>query len=554
MDRAILGAVLFCCRLLVRQGVDFDRLKIIAETKLLMDRRRVYLNWRQQQQKENSNPLLVTQIVYLLLGLFAGMFVFAFQSLPLSMILVHSYVLFMMTMTMITDFSSVLLDTTDNQIILPKPVNSKTLFVARLVHILVYLLQFTVALALFPVIFIFVKFGVAVGVGSIITMLLTATFAVFITYLLYAIILRFGNEQKIKDIVGYFQILMTIFFAVGFQIIPRLIDFDNLSASFTLHTYSYFLPPVWMALALEAIHEWNFDTLHIVMTLAAILIPLFTFWLMISWLAPAFSNKLAALSNDSAGRRVVKSGVTIQRPISERLSALCCPARTEQAGFELTWKITGRDKLFKMQFYPSLAYLLVFIFVIVFRSGQDVGTAWEELGTTQKFLVFIYLPMLSIPSAILFISYYEHFLASWIYQSAPVTKPGLIISGALKVLLVKFFIPLFVAFFGFALWIWGPAIIDDFVLGFLSNTAIFLVIANIAEKWLPFSRQQNAKQQVGRFVQMLIQMLVIGALVGLHVLVLKTDWLIYCLIPLVAAGCFFLLRRIQNLKWSQISF
>src|SRR5690349_20150545 len=159
MDKLILKAVLFCSRLLVRQGVDFERLKIIAETKLLMDRRRVYMNWRTQQQKENSNPLLVTLIIYAFFGLFVGTTVFAFGSLVLVMTVIHSYLLFMMAMTMITDFSSVLLDTADNQTILPKPVNSKTLFVARLVHILVYLLQFTLALAFFPALFIFIRYG-----------------------------------------------------------------------------------------------------------------------------------------------------------------------------------------------------------------------------------------------------------------------------------------------------------------------------------------------------------------------------------------------------------
>ncbi|MBP6025274.1 hypothetical protein [Ferruginibacter sp.] len=159
MDKVILRFILFYSKILVKQGVDFERLKIIAETKVLMDRRRVYMNWKQGQQKENSNPLLITLIIYALLGLFVGSIVFAFKSLILSMIFIHAYVLFMMCMTMITDFSSVLLDTTDNQIILPKPVNSKTLFAARLVHILVYLLQFTIAMAAFPIIFIFIKWG-----------------------------------------------------------------------------------------------------------------------------------------------------------------------------------------------------------------------------------------------------------------------------------------------------------------------------------------------------------------------------------------------------------
>ena len=90
MDKIILRFVLFCSKILVKQGVDFERLKIIAETKLLMDRRRVYMNWKQKQQKENSNPLLITLIVYAFLGLFIGGIVFAFESLILSMIFIHA--------------------------------------------------------------------------------------------------------------------------------------------------------------------------------------------------------------------------------------------------------------------------------------------------------------------------------------------------------------------------------------------------------------------------------------------------------------------------------
>jgi ABC-2 type transport system permease protein len=529
-------------------------LKIIAETKLLMDRRRVYMNWRQRQQKENSNPLLLTLIIYGFFGLFVGAAIFAFKSLVLGMILVHSYILFMMTMTMITDFSSVLLDTTDNQIILPKPVNSKTLFVARLVHILVYLLQFTLALSLVPVIFIFIAYGFAVGIASIATVLLTVAFAVFITYLLYAVILRFSNEQKVKDIVGYFQIFMTIFFAVGFQIFPRLINFDNLSANFQLHWYSYLLPPVWMALTLESVQLLNFDTIHLAMIACAILLPVFTFWLMIKYLAPSFARKLAALNNDNVGKKSITTYNQVRKSISEKLSSLFCGTKTETAGFESVWKITGRDKAFKLQFYPSLAYMLVFIFVFVFKSGKDVNALWENLPTTQMFLFFVYLPMLSIASGIAFVSFHENFQASWIYQSTPVSRPGEIISGGLKAMFIKFFIPIYLLLFGFAFYVWGFGIVDDFMLGFFNNLAIILLLSGLGDHYLPFSRQPNVKQQSGRFVQVILQLLIIGALVGLHYLVLRTDWLTWCLIPVSVTGCYLLLKRIQNLPWLEISF
>lgn len=554
MDKLILKFVLFCCRILVKQGVDFDRLKIIAETKILMDRRRVYMNWKQKQQKENSNPMLMTQIMYAAFGLFIGMMVFTLKSLVLNMIFVHAYILFMMSMTMITDFSSVLLDTTDNQIILPKPVNSKTLFVARLVHILVYLLQFTIALAAFPLLFIFIKLGFLTGLASIITILLTVAFAVFLTYLLYALILQFSNEQKVKDIVGYFQIFMTVFFAVGFQIVPRLINFDQLSANFQLHTYSYFLPPVWMALSIEAVHLGNFDALHIMMIASAVIVPLFTFWLMIRYLAPSFAKKLAALNTDSSTSKLVTATVQKTKSISETIAALICPSKTESASFENVWKITARDKNFKIQFYPSLAYILVFIFIFVFKSGQNVQALWNNLSTTKMFLFFIYMPMFSIAGSMAFITISENFQASWVYQSTPISKPGYLISGGIKALLTKFFIIIYLIMFSFAFYVWGIPVIDDFILGFFDNIFIFLLITNLTDYYLPFSRQPNIKQQSGKFIKAMLQLVIIGAMVGLHYLIIQTDWLIWCLIPVSISGCFLLLKRIQNLSWLKISF
>lgn len=554
MDKWILKFVLFLAKRLAGQGVDFERLKIITETKILMDRRRVYLNWRQKQQKENSNPLLITLLLYGLFGAFAAAIIMAMQSLMGGMIFIHSYLLFMMTMTMITDFSSVLLDTTDNQVILPRPVNSRTLFIARLVHILVYLLQFTIALALVPLIAIFFKYGFLTGMASIATMLLTVALAVFVTYLLYAFILRFSNEQKVKDIVGYFQIFMTVFFAVAFQVIPRLTDMNILSTDFHIHWYSYLLPPVWMAMLLDSVYTHQLDLPHAVMSGMALTIPAITFWLMIRYLAPSFSRKLSALNNDSGGSKTAATALAQPKSLSEKLSAITCRSKTESAGFEMVWKITARDKGFKLQFYPSLAYLLVFIFVFVFKSGQDVQTLWQKLPGTKMFLFFVYLCILSIANSRIFVEFNENFLASWIYQSTPVLKPGEIISGGLKALLIKFYLPIYAILFSFGYYVWGNGIIDDFVLGFFNNILIFLVTASFTEHYLPFSRQTNTKQQSGRFAQVMLQMLIIAALVGLHYLVIQVDWLIYLLIPVSAAGCYFFLKRIQELPWIKISF
>jgi hypothetical protein len=113
--------------------------------------------------------------------------------------------------------------------------------------------------------------------------------------------------------------------------------------------------------------------------------------------------------------------------------------------------------------------------------------------------------------------------------------------------------PVFFILFAFALYVWGPVIIGDFVLGFFNNILIFLLIANLGEHSLPFSRQANIKQQSGKIIRTLLQLILIGTLIGIHFFALKVFWLPSALIPISAAVAYILLRRIQNLSWFQIS-
>jgi ABC-2 type transport system permease protein len=554
MDKLILRFVLFFTKKFLKKDVDFEKLKIITETKLIMDRRRVRVTMKKQTNKEPNNQLLMTLIVYSIMGLFIGILVLTLKEIVMTMTIIHSYILFMMAMTLITDFSSVLLDTTDNQIILPRPVNSKTFFVARLVHILVYLLQFTIALALFPIIFIFIGYGILVGLASLITILLTVMFAVFITYLLYGLILRISSEEKIKDIISGFQIVMTIIFAVGFQVVPRLINMENLKVSMPIHWYTYLLPPMWMANALQAVQELRVDGPHFIMILLAVALPVFTFWVMIKFLAPSFAKKIAAMGNAGTQEEVVLNKAGQQtKGLSEKIAPIICVNKTEEAGFEMAWKMTARDKGFKIQFYPSLAYILVFVFIVVFKRGENFANTWSTLSSTKSFLWCVYLPMFTISAAVSLIAFNENFAASWVYISRPLKLPGSMISGALKMLLVKFFTPIILVLFAFSYYVWGYKIIDDFVLGIFNNILVFLIISHIGKSYLPFSMQPNVNQQSGKFVRVFIQMAIIGSLVGLHYLALKIWWLVAVLVPFSAAGCYFLFRTIQNYSWQKIS-
>ncbi|GAB3423235.1 hypothetical protein [Niabella aquatica] len=538
-------------RLLSPGGVNMEQVRIIVSVKLLMDRRRTPATWKRSRQKETSNGMLIAMFFYALMGLFVGMLILSVPSVMLMMIILHSYLLFMLIMTLITDFSNVLLDTSDSQIILPRPVTSRTLLVARTLHIVVYLGQLVLAIMIFPLFFSFLKYGVPVGVFALLTTLLTTAIGIFLTYILYGLVLRYTSEQKVKDIIGYFQIFMTVFFVAGYQLIPRMISLSELDFRFELHWYSYLLPPVWMAGLLESVYTGRFDAAHIGLMICAVGVPVLAGFVIIKYLAPYFSKFMSAPA-DGAAKQNSKNEKHDKNSLSEKLGRIICRSDYERATFSQVWKMTGRDKSFKMQFYPNLAYIPVFIFIIFFKNFKQIDQTLAALPEGNMFLWLLYIGMFAVLLSLSLTAFYENYTAAWVYQSAPVSRPGELINGAAKSLLIKFFVPVFVILNMAVLIIWGAEVIDDILLAMANSLLIFYINILLSKHYLPFSQQPSIKEQTGKFVSVMLRFLLIAALVGLHWAAIKITWLVWVLVPVSLAGCWIAEKQVKDLKWNKI--
>ena len=553
MDKIIVRILKLFSGLFSKQGVDVYQMFDIVETKLMMDKRRVHFQFRQhaQNKNENANRLTYVFLMYGFFSLFISVMIFGMSDIIPAMVIFHSYLFFMMAMILVADFSSVLLDTTDNMVILPRPVSSKTLFVSRMIHVFIYLFQFGFVISAFPVISTLIRFGVATGLVSVITSFSTVLLSVFFTYLLYSVILKYSSEKKLREIVTYFQIFMAILFMAGYQVVPRLINLSVLEQSFSLQWYSYIAPPVWMGVAVEAVQKNIYDTVHISMILLSVVLPVLLFWLLNKYFAPSFSRKLSFVQEDGTVQTKTKTGKKYKRKISEKISPFICRSPIERASFELTWKISGRDKQFRLQFYPLLGYLAVLIFIFI--RNDEGGNAWENLQNGNKFLWFIYMPLFMVSSSLTFVAFNENYQAAWTYYSAPVNKPGDLVAGSLKTLFVKYFLPVFLIMFIFSIAVWGTKIMDDFVFGLLINVNCCLIMATLSKHYLPFSMQPNVQLQSGRFLNSLILLILIAILIGLHWIGLKFPVVFYTLIPVSLVTAYFLLRNLQRLKWHEIT-
>jgi hypothetical protein len=537
--------------LYLRLGVDFDQLRAIVDIKLMMDSRRQIVSYSRKTSKEPQNAFIMTLLVYCIFGIFVALALYFIPSFILSLIVFFSYIIVMISMTLITDFSSILLDTSDNTIILPRPVNGQTLFAARLTHILLYLGQLGIGLSFLPAIVIIIKYGFILFLCFLITTALSVLTAVFLTNTLYLLIMQFASEEKLKNIINYFQIVMAVLIMGGYQILPRMMErMDIDSYVFEIQWWHFLLPPVWMAGTLESIHSHIYDSAHIALVFCAFVLPVAGAYVVNKYLSPIFSKKLGSMG---AGIELVEKEKKEKESFIERLSSRITNNPLEQGVFDVIYKILGRDRKIKLKIYPSFGYVLIFGLIFMMQGKKDFVATWHNLPNTEYHIMLIYLTFMVLQVALHEIPYSDDFKASWVYFSTPVDKPGEILSGTLKAIFVRLFMPAYIGISVLILAIWGVRAADDILFGFFNNVIMLLILALINKRHLPFSIAPNVRSQSGNIARSILSFLIIGILGFGHYLLSRNPSIQLGIIPVQIGLIFLLQRSYKRTSWDAVT-
>jgi ABC-2 type transport system permease protein len=538
--------------LFVALKVDYLQLRAIVATKLVMDNRRQVISYRQNNNKAPDNTFLWTTFFYGLFGIFIAMVIYSLPYLIIALILFFSYIMVMVAMTLITDFSAILLDTSDNTIILPRPVDSRTLFVARSVHIFLYLGLLTVGLTAAPALVILLKYGSVMFLLFMIGTVLSVITAISFTNALYLLIMQFANEEKLKSVINYFQIVMAVFIMGGYQILPRILGrFDLEDFAFEIQWWAYLTPPVWIAGALEAFYERTFDIPHLALIACAIIIPITGFYLVNRYLTPLFNRKLGAMGSSTESQ--VTKITPEKKSFASTISGWFTTNTLERGTFELIYTILGRDRKIKLKVYPTFGYVIIFGLIFLIRGHEDFSVTLQDLPNTRYYVMLLYLSFMILQVAFYEIPYSDDFKASWIYFSAPLEKPGVILSGTLKALFVRFFIPGYAIVTIVVLVVWGISALDDIVFGFFNNFLMLLTIAFINKKTLPLSMEPSVRNQTGSFVRSMLMMIMLAILGFGHYMLTSFPIVLMATIPLQMIGIYFLLRTYKGTEWKELT-
>lgn len=558
-------------KIFISAGVDFEQLIAIVTVKLMMDNRRnnaSLVRGKGGQSKESNNRFVMTLVVYAFLGLFISLYVVAIDNSMVSMSFFHAFIMVMLAMTLITDYSSILLDTADNMILLPRPVDSRTLFTARLTHITLYIGQILCAVAIIPSLIIAFKYGLLAVVVFLLTAVMSALFALFLTSILYLIIMRLTSAERLKDIINYLQIGMAVFIFAFYQLMPRLFEMKDIeNISFEPSWWNPLVPPMWMGGTMDAFITGNFDAMHLLLIFLCFVIPILGLIEMNRSFSTFFSQKLSGLSTEynptesnPPPSQSNRDASTVSKPIEGDFSTKLAPYITaspvESGVFQLVWKLLSRDRKIRLRLYPQFAYFFVMVIVLlfsIFRQSEGIYAVLEELTQTKWYLIFIYFGSTTLSASIALVPYSDDFKAAWVYYALPIAKPGDALMGSLKAQLFKFFLPFYSILSLILLAIWHFSVIDDLVFGLLNVFIIILVYALMNAPLLPFSEETSTQSQSGSFIRNLLNFLIFIVVAGLHYLATLIPYLTWGLLPVQCFVIYLLMKKYRNTPWSNVN-
>lgn len=562
IDRFFLWLFLMPTSLYTKMGVDMLQLRAILTTKLMMDNRRPsgfsQMKRNSGEKKELSKATLGTIFGSLIMGLF---FLYSFalgEEVVTHLTFYFSMFIMMLCITLITDFTSVLIDVRDNFIILPKPISDATFVTARLLHIMIRIFMVVIPLSLPAAITVTIMQGWAILPAFLLMVILSTILSIFIINAVYILILQITTPAKFQSIISYIQIGFTILIYAGYQVLPRMVRSEGiLHLKLADLQYIVLYPPYWFAQATHALSIGSFDRGSTLTLFLSLFIPIVLLWVVVRYFAPSFNQKLAMITASSAEQPVV-----VKRPKEvsntrvnwvERIALLLTKPGSEFMGFLFTWKMIGRSRDFKLKVYPSIGYVIVIGGMVLFNEfHSEKAIVHSEKSLMGFLLMFTYFSCFVLVAAIMQLQYSEKYKAGWIFRIAPVERPGVVLSGAIKSIMVSFYLPIVLLVTVAAIALLGIKSLPNVVLGAYNVISICTIISFISLRSLPFSQPQNAVSKGQTFIQGLLILAVPGLFGFIHWWISDYLWVVAIFILITALIPWLVFDEIKKLNWEKV--
>lgn len=487
--------------LYTRVGVDYEKMRIILKIKLTLDRRRTstIMGSSNKKDEESENSFVYALIMYGIIGAFIGIIILSSSNAMFSFSIAFGMFMFFVLTSFISDFSNVLLDVRDKNVIGTKGVNNKTIAAAKVTHICYYIFLISLALSWLSIIGMF-RFGILTGILFLGELIVVDILMIVITALIYLFILRFFNGEKVKDIINFVQIALTIVMTIGYQFLGRMFNVFDLNIVYKSRIWNLLLPPMWFAAPLYAVNGGEINKIIIMLITLAFIVPIIAIILYLKNISK-FEDSLSKLNSVRNNEKEKSKGVFY------RFGRWTCRNNEEKAAYNLSVSVMKREREFKLKAYPNLGFIIIFpiLFIFIFTNNYE---GIESIPLSMSLNIYWFILM--IPSILMTLQYSNDYKAAWIYESVFIKDTSNIYRGAYKALIVNLLLPLYLVESVIFTVIFGIQ-----VLGILIIVFIFLLIFIVAEHIigklsLPFTTKAGVVNNGSNLLNILLGMILVG--------------------------------------------
>lgn len=353
--------------------VNYEKLRAILKAKLIMENRRTSAfsnsfsgqesNSKISQFFQNSNFFKRGYILFLIYGLILAGLCASIDDIKIRYTVLFAVGMFLFFAGIIVDFTEVLIDTRDRDILLYKPVGEKEINLARLISLIIYVVKLALIMFGPALLLTLVKRPQEVPILLVEVVMLSVSLVMF-EYIFYYVLFRIFKNLNIKSIITTVQVLIFVVLMIGFQVFGHIVDKEMAIKIFSSEAFKYLFIPMWFTGPFELLYG-NFETINIIYTV--LLIVFFIGFIAIN----------TAISKDFEEILSKKDKVIINKKSSflQRLTnKFFAKNDMEKAGVNMVFWMKGSDEKLKFQLgsisLMIIVYPLIFLFA-AFKKGSD---------------------------------------------------------------------------------------------------------------------------------------------------------------------------------------
>ena len=527
--------------------VNYEKLRAILKAKLIMENRRTSAfsnsfsgqesNGKISQFFQNSNFFKRGYILFLIYGLILAGLCASIDDIKIRYTVLFAVGMFLFFAGIIVDFTEVLIDTRDRDILLYKPVGEKEINLARLISLIIYVVKLALIMFGPALLLTLVKRPQEVPILLVEVVMLSVSLVMF-EYIFYYVLFRIFKNLNIKSIITTVQVLIFVVLMIGFQVFGHIVDKEMAIKIFSSEAFKYLFIPMWFTGPFELLYG-NFETINIIYTV--LLIVFFIGFIAIN----------TAISKDFEEILSKKDKVIINKKSSflQRLTnKFFAKNDMERAGVNMVFWMKGSDEKLKFQLgsisLMIIVYPLIFLFA-AFKKGSD-PMADMVLRDHARFVTLInYMSSMMAMGIWQILNYATNYKASIIHLITGNLRLKEFRNGVKKGGLFSFiFVPVLINAMLMSLFVKNAWFIDYI------NPIIFIMLSGIIAsdlllKNIPFSLDitKIKNGQKGYFWAGMAAMFITALLTGLNALLIFLNTPFIYLYSLIGLGALIYLLK-----------